>query len=233
MNHPASHRLSAYLDGDLTPELARELEGHLEECRECSELLADLEGIRARARELPDQFPTQDLWPGIERAIREDAQRDPDVIRLHPAMRAGPAKRRAGFRLSLPQAAVAGLVLALFSGAVGARLGRTPAPETAASPPTQASWVNLVTEASPSLETSALEVARLEEVLASHRQELDPVTAGILEKNLYVIDQAIRESVAALRVDPGNRYLETHLERSIRAKGQYLRDAALLVGWIS
>jgi hypothetical protein len=98
---------------------------------------------------------------------------------------------------------------------------------------TEASWVNLVRETSPGLEGSALEVARLEEMLEQNRENLDPATAGILEKNLGVIDQAIRESLNALRSDPGNRFLETHLERSIRAKGDYLRDAAVLVGWIS
>ena len=73
----------------------------------------------------------------------------------------------------------------------------------------------------------------LEEILAANRHQLDSITVRILEKNLSVIDDAIGESLDALRADPGNLFLETHLERSIRAKGDYLRDAALLVGWIS
>jgi len=101
------------------------------------------------------------------------------------------------------------------------------------SPQTEVTWVSLVGEASPDLETSAREVARLEAILAGNRGDLDVNTARILEKNLDVIDHAIRESLAALRADPGNRFLETHLERSIHTKGEYLRDAALLVGWIS
>jgi hypothetical protein len=133
----------------------------------------------------------------------------------------------------LPQAAAAGLVLALLSAAAGAKVAREPAMGPGVPPAAEASWVSLVREASPSLEGSALEVAHLEEMLERNRENLDPTTAAILEKNLGVIDQAIRESLNALRSDPGNRFLETHLERSIRAKGDYLRDAAALVGWIS
>jgi hypothetical protein len=230
MKHPASHRLSAYLDGDLSPDRAQELEEHLRGCQECARLLDDLERIRTQAGNLPARYPSRDLWPGIRRAIQEDAVRDPDVIRLHPGEI---YRRRGSFRLSLPQAAAAGLVLALLSAAVGARVGSEPAPDPVVTVPTEASWVSLVREASPGLEGSALEVARLEDMLERNRENLDPATAGILEKNLGVIDQAIRESLAALRSDPGNRFLETHLERSIRAKGDYLRDAAVLVGWIS
>jgi hypothetical protein len=173
------------------------------------------------------------LWPGIEQAIQDDAVRDPDVIRLHPGI--GPKARRTarGIRIALPQAMAAGLALAVVSGALGARLARAPEAEVVPDPPLEATWVHMVGEASPDLESSAREVAQLEDILATHRGELDPATARILEKNLGVIDQAIRESVQALRFDPGNRFLETHLERSIRAKGEYLRDAALLVGWIS
>jgi hypothetical protein len=233
MKHPASHRLSAYVDGDLAPTQLRELEDHLRECGDCAELLADLESVRSRARGLPDRFPPRDLWPEIAWAIREDATEDPDVIRLHPVPTSGLERRRRGFGIPIPQAAAAGLALAIFSGTVGARLGRPSSLEPVQAPQAEASWVSLVGEASPGLEGSAREVARLEGILAGHRGELDPATARILEKNIGVIDQAIRESIAALRSDPGNRFLETHLEMSIQAKGEYLRDAAVLSGWIS
>jgi hypothetical protein len=53
----------------------------------------------------------------------------------------------------------------------------------------------------------------------------------ILEKNLAVIDRAIRESVAALAVDPGNEFLVDHLEGAYRRKVDYLREATALLSW--
>jgi hypothetical protein len=126
----------------------------------------------------------------------------------------------------------------MFSGTVGARLGRgsdSPVPtfQETASQGAGASWVSLVTEATPGLEATALEVERLERILADHRGDLDSLTAIVLERNLDIIDEAIRESVSALRADPGNRFLENNLERAILSKGDYLRDAAFLVTPIS
>jgi len=236
MKHPASHRLSAYLDGGLSPDQGREIEEHLRECRDCAELLGDLDAVRSQARDLPDRLPDRDLWPDIARAIEEDALQDPDVIRLHPGVPSTSPRRRMKFGIPIPHAAAAGLVLAMVSGAAGARLARVPSPEVpevTVALSAEATWVSLVGEASPDLATSAREVARLEAILAGNRDDLDSTTATILEKNLAVIDRAIRESLAALQVDPGNLFLETHLERSIQAKGEYLRDTALLVGWIS
>ena len=75
------------------------------------------------------------------------------------------------------------------------------------------------------------ELARLEALLSEHRDELDPNTVRILEKNLAIIDRAIEESGEALAGDPGNEYLREHLDRAVRRKVDYLRDASLISGW--
>ena len=238
MKHPDPSRLSALLDGDLGPPELREIEGHIEFCESCSSLLAELRTLQRQARELPDRLPSRDLWPGIARALREDGVRDPDVIRLHPAASVPLQPTRRGFHLSVPQAVAACLALAMFSGLAGVRLGQGwtstgEAFQEPASQGAQPSWVKEVREATPGLEVIALEVSRLERLLAEHRGELDPLTAGVLERSLGIIDRAIGESVSALRADPGNRFLENNLERAILAKGEYLRDAAFLVAPIS
>jgi len=74
-----------------------------------------------------------------------------------------------------------------------------------------------------------MEVARLEEMLDRNRDQLDPETTRVLEKNLSVIDRAIQESVRALEADPGNRFLESHLARSMEIRANYLREAAAFV----
>ena len=51
----------------------------------------------------------------------------------------------------------------------------------------------------------------------------------ILERNLALIDRAIRESVEALALDPGNAFVEDYLWRSYERKVSYLRDATALL----
>ncbi|MGW8267862.1 MAG: anti-sigma factor family protein [Longimicrobiales bacterium] len=232
--HPKSEILSEYMDGDLSLREAEELEAHLAECAGCSALLRELEKVRVRAKTLPDRFPTRDLWPGIERGIRQGEAGDPQVIRLHPsAATPSPAREERGFRLSYVQAAAAGLVLALFSGALGGLLfagSRPPVPDAVA---TAAPWAELVRLAGPDLGETAREAARLEDLLAGYGSELDPNTARILENNLGVIDQAIRESVRALEADPGNAFLKNHLARSVEAKANYLKEATAFVAPVS
>ena len=91
----------------------------------------------------------------------------------------------------------------------------------------------MVSQASPSLDGPAREVARLESLLDSHRSELDPATIMVLERNLDVIDQAIRDCVRALEADPENRFLESHLAQAMETKASYLREAASFVAPVS
>ena len=232
--HPEPARYSALLDGDVTAAEARDLEEHLQACGACAKLFGDLREIREMARKLPEHQPSRDLWPEIAEEIQDKAGRDPQVIRLHVPR---PPSRRGWMRtvsFSLPQAAAAGLVLALLSGAVGIGIGSRGSMdigvETADLPgPVAPSWVSLVKETQPGLEARALEVAALEEGLFRSRESLDPSTVEILEKNLMVIDEAIRESLAAIQRDPGNKFLKDNLERAILAKGDFLQDASLLV----
>ena len=234
MKHPKSQILSDYLDGEVAPRDAEELKAHLEECVGCTSLLRELEEVRARARALPDRFPTRDLWPGIQKAIEKEGAGDPQIIELHP--RAGRGLERRGLTLTYFQAAAAGVVLALFAGSLGAALFSGPrlqAPVATVQTTPSAEMMTLVSSASPGLGDAAMEVARLEGLLVQHRDQLDPATARILENNLAVIDRAIRESVAALQSDPGNAYLEEHLARSVETKASYLKEATAFVAPVS
>jgi hypothetical protein len=48
-NHPiAQEELMAYLDGELSPDRAATAAGHLERCRECQDVAADLQGVSRR-----------------------------------------------------------------------------------------------------------------------------------------------------------------------------------------
>src|SRR5262245_36194110 len=130
---PWVDRLSEYLDGELSGRDRAALEEHLRSCATCSEALADLGAVVARARTLVDLPPAEDLWPGIERQITgalphrvESPAGAAERVRTRPERdRAWWARR---FDLGMPQlAAAAVLPIALSAGAVWLAL-RSPTP---------------------------------------------------------------------------------------------------------
>jgi hypothetical protein len=71
-------------------------------------------------------------------------------------------------------------------------------------------------------------VIDLERVLREQRERLDPRTVVVLERNLRVIDDAIREAREALATDPANALLNAHLAGARQRKLDLLRRAALI-----
>jgi hypothetical protein len=72
------------------------------------------------------------------------------------------------------------------------------------------------------------EIARLWRIVDERRAQLDTGTVGVLERNLNIIDQAIRESRAALARDPASAFLNEQLNNVLEQKVELLRAAALL-----
>ena len=230
MRHPKTEIFSDYMDGDLSPGQAREVERHMEECPRCASLYRDLLEVRERARSLPDQYPERDLWPDIANALREGHAGEAEVIRLHPSLpEPRSERRRLSFRMSYIQAAAAALVLAFSSASAGAFFASSRPGASPKTDPTQVEWVALAGQSNPELTGLAEEITTLEARLTRHRSELDPETVRLLEKNLGIIDQAIQESMRALEADPGNAFLENHLTRTVESKVTYLREAAAFI----
>ena len=73
-------------------------------------------------------------------------------------------------------------------------------------------------------------VSDLEQILLQQRETLDPRTVVVIERNLRLIDEAIRQARAALDADPANMYLNSHLAESRRRKLDLLRRATSLSG---
>lgn len=72
------------------------------------------------------------------------------------------------------------------------------------------------------------EIASLHTTLENRRDQLNPATVAIIEQNLSVIDEAIRQSKAALARDPNSRLLNDQLDRTLAKKTGLLRAAVLL-----
>jgi hypothetical protein len=72
------------------------------------------------------------------------------------------------------------------------------------------------------------EIARLRRIIDERRALLDTATVNVIERNLTIIDQAIRESRAALARDPASALLNEQLNNALEQKVELLRTAALL-----
>jgi len=77
-------------------------------------------------------------------------------------------------------------------------------------------------------ETYDSEITTLHHALEARRGQLNPSTVAIIEQNLSVIDEAIRQSRDALAKDPNSRLLNDQLDRTLAKKTILLRAAALL-----
>jgi hypothetical protein len=72
------------------------------------------------------------------------------------------------------------------------------------------------------------EIARLRVIIDQRRALLDTATVGVIERSLTVIDQAIRESRAALARDPASAFLNEQFNKALEQKVELLRAAVLL-----
>ena len=223
-----TERLSEYLDGELSSAERLELEQHLESCFECKRVLSELHEVVNRARELPDAAPAQDLWAGIAAQIGQRPVQlgDLKVIDLRERKAIKTSRR---FAFTMPQLAAAAIALMVLSGSVVWALLRQSAPQLAtqeaSAPVAQVRQVGSTTAPAAPLNDYADAVHQLETTLEQNRMQLDPVTVAILEENLRTIDAAITEARVALERDPGNLYLNQHLENTMKKKIQLLRRA--------
>lgn len=219
-------RLSEYLDGELAPAEQEALEAHLLECADCGRTLEELRLVVARAAQVIDRPPANDLWAGIAARLHEDA-----VATTH-------SKRRISF--SVPQLAAASIALMLMSaGTMYMMVNRaqpesvqqvaqqtaTTSPEGRAAITTDQAVQTPVSVKSPAAENYSVAINELEDALSTGRASLDTTTVRVLETNLRTIDAAISEARLALSRDPGNAYLNRYLDETMQRKIQLLRRA--------
>lgn len=88
--------------------------------------------------------------------------------------------------------------------------------------------VRLVSAKPSAEQVYASEIARLHTIVERRRAQLDPVTIGVIERNLKVIDDAIAQCRLALTKDPASRFLMESLNNALENKVQLLRTATML-----
>ena len=222
MSDHATERLSAYLDGDLGPTEREAMENHLAACAECAALLGGLERVVAAARGLEDRGPATDLWPGIAERLGRPT---PATATPIDSVRS-PARRR--FSFTMPQLAAAAIALIVLSAAAAwwwsPRSGEVALERSipVAGTAPEAAGVPVSLDADLAYSDA---LADLQSAFEASRERLDPATVATVERNLAIIDEAIRQTVEALKADPGSTVLYDHLERSRRQKLDVLRQA--------
>ena len=214
-------RLSEYVDDELDAAERAALDVHLQLCAACAGTVAGLRAVRQRAAGLQAPPPAEDLWPGIAARIAEPRPRVFDLTAWR--RRDAGVPRRWSFTLPQLAAAAAALVLVSSLG-LWAALDRRPAPPGASAPPA-------ATAVPAALETARYDaaIADLEQVLARHRDELDPATVRVIEQNLRIIDEATAQARQALAADPASPYLNGHLATQLKRKLTLLRQTTAFV----
>jgi len=234
--HPNDAAITDYIDGTLDVRECAEIDRHLESCAACRRLVEDCREIKGVAANLDLREPPVRSWTRIERAIK--LEQPPIAARRLPAW--------AQPRHLAWLAAAAVLVLATAVGLKfmpsGARRSAPPAASSTAQPVATDAANTSANAASANAAAQSVEaelrqaedhyekaIKGLEQIANAEQDVFDPKTAATLQKNLAVIDQAISESRAALRVEPASEPAQESLLESFKAKMALLQDTVALI----
>jgi predicted anti-sigma-YlaC factor YlaD len=197
-------RLDAQRDGAPFAALPAELAAHLDQCAECR---ADWEASRSQSplvAGLPRELaPGRDLWSGIS-------------ARLRPRRRPG--------RITLPVWALVAASLLLVAGSAVVTRGLLRWGESVPGGEGDLLPVRFA-EAEAGYRAEVVELTR---VYDQARERLAPATREVIERNLAVIEAALRESRLALERDPTNASLETLVHAAYRRKIEFLERASVI-----
>jgi hypothetical protein len=237
--------LGDYVDGTLPPGDRLRLEEHLATCEACRRTAGDLAQIRKAAAELPAVKPPDRIWARIAHdlaAAEPPASRaaSPSRVATWSATVAAGVRRLAA---PVPLLGAAVVLLAVLAGYLVISRGPAPStPGTSASATTpgkggsasaRATNADLVQTVDAELKQAELHyekaIAGLEQITKAGQGNLDPQVTETLQRNLVVIDQAIRESKQALQSQPTSELAQESLFEAFRRKVALLQDTVSLI----
>ena len=224
--------LSDLVDGTIARDVRPQVEAHLAGCSGCRALLANLKRMREAARALPKLSAPESLWPKVRADFAVETGQSQRPAAAGPRSDDRPSilqfmSRRPGVLAGLAAAAV--IVVAVSAGLfITSR--RSTVPQPAAATATAAAKAASV-EAELDLADQHYQhaIAALEQAAKDGQSVLDPQTAAVLQKNMGVVDQAIRESRAALRAEPTSDAAQSTLFEALQRKVGLLRDTIALI----
>ena len=212
------------VDGTLGPIRRAELEMHLESCDGCRALADDLRAIAATARSLDVVEPPERVWKSIAGRLRAERgmTESSSAFGRHHSM--------------AMLAIAAALVLAVGASLFMLRPATAPQTSTVAQAPEQPASGNPAPE--DPVQRVVQELERTEKqfqslVEASEASStVDPKTAAAMQKNLLVMNDAIKETRKALDVDPQSAPARTSLYEVLKQKIQFLQHTIALMNEI-
>jgi hypothetical protein len=233
--------LADFLDGGLDQHTYSACERHRAGCAACHALVADLDAIVDAAHTLPLPAPSHDLWSGIESRL-ETPVLALNAARQRPAAVVPPT-------MVWRRLAVAAVALVTVSAGVTWTIARrepvvavvaqqAPSDNTPTStalsddaPRTSTTAALASSSTAPTFALDTLygrEIAMLRAAADASLGLLDSTTIGVVQRNLDIIDHAIRESREALAADPNSGFLLEQLDRAYERKVDLLRRLVLL-----
>jgi anti-sigma factor RsiW len=225
--------LDDFVGGDLPPREEREVRRHLMGCEGCRAEEQALRSLLDQAAALADEvLPERDLWDDIvPRLQARDSFVEEPVERIPEVRVIGPRPARPLPWWMLAAASIALVVTTSFatlriSGA-GDDAPTLPA-QVAQAPAASGGTPTALAAFRPAEQEYEKAIGDLQAVLQARRGQMAPQTVATLETNLRIIDQAIRESRAALASDPNSPELTRMLSGAYDAKLDVLRRAVSL-----
>jgi hypothetical protein len=222
--------IQALIDGTLGPIRVAELEQHLDQCDACRALADDLRRIRDAAETLEDPAPPDHVWLQIAGRLRQEGRVHDPVVPIATGRRLpGLPRQRTwlGIAAALVLAVGASLLLLLpqFTGSPADPGGGTEQSNADGAAAVQ-SGVEDLRKAEQLLQSG---VAKLKEGLGAENQALPVDMAGTLDRNLQILDSAIRESSDALQKEPQNVAARNSLFDALQRKISLLQDTITLM----
>jgi anti-sigma factor RsiW len=226
-----------FVDGTLTDDERSRVERHLAACPSCEAMAGDLAQIRRLAAALSPRRPRSDAWQQLSHRIRAEqptrvVQRSSVWTRTHVGLAAA----------AVLLLAVAPGVWFLTRGQAPATLGGAPAaapattaagtatPAASAVHPEQAKLVNSIDDELKAAEAHYEKaIAGLEVVAKANQEALDPELTATLQRNMGVIDQAIRDSRTAMQSQPSSQLAQDSLFNALQRKVNLLEDTIALI----
>ena len=187
--------INEYVDGTLAAAERAAVERHLADCAGCRSAVGELRRLLTSAAELPKA-----MAPARDLWIGIEAR---------IGQRATGDLRRAFWRGAMAAAAVLVIAFGLY------RLTARPPDRPGGG---SKGWVAVEAEYQQAVDD-------LTEALDAQRGTLRPETVDVIERNLWIIDAAIRESRAALARDPNSAELRQLVSAAYRQKVDLLQWA--------
>lgn len=213
--HVSEEQLNDWADGSLANDERERVERHFAACAHCRQSADALRALLHAVDLLPKEIAPPDA---LRSAIHARIDAQPDGLAARAPLRSSVHWSDRSLRvMRLPLAAAAVLVIALTATLTTMVVRGNP--ERPADVVGDASFL--------ALEARYREAAaELETLLRDARGALPPGTIALLDRDLAVLDAAVREARNALELDPGNPTLTSILLASYEKKLDLLRFAA-------